>query len=478
MRVPVRTVEACDIDALRRHFAEYGQEHVFRFFDDLDETGRERLARQAEGLDLASIQAAWQRSREHTEPGVRQLEPAPILRLPEHGGDPAAFEQGAARGQALLASGCVAALVVAGGQGTRLGFEGPKGSFPIGPVTERSLFEIQAQKIRGLRRRYGKSLPWYVMTSPATDAETRAVFEAADHFELPANDVVFFCQGTVPGLDPDGRLILERRDRIAESPDGHGGSLTALANSGALEDMQQRGVTTIAYYQVDNPLVQIADPAYLGCHALAEAEISCKVIRKLDPMEKMGVVARVDGRIGIVEYTELDDAHRHARDAEGELVYWAGSIAGHLLDTDFVERVASRADELLPFHASAKKIPCIDPDGRPVQPEEPNGYKLERFVFDALPAARRVAIMEVRREDEYAPVKNAQGADSPATSRQALVDQYRRWLEAGGISPPDTTHWIEVDHSVIDGPEDARRSGLRDIAEAGETIRIGHGATL
>jgi UDP-N-acetylglucosamine/UDP-N-acetylgalactosamine diphosphorylase len=471
-----RAGEAAAIDDLRKHFASFGQDHVFRFWDRLDDAGRKRLAAQAAAIDLASLAYAHVATRQLAAPGTRRLEPARIEALPERGGDPAAWRRADERGRDLLASGRVAVMVVAGGQGTRLGFEGPKGSFPVGPITDRSLFCLQAQKIRGLRRRYGRPVPWYVMTSEATDTETRALFQRSDWFGLPEEDVFVFCQQMVPALDFDGRLLLERPDRIFESPNGHGGSLTALAASGALDDMARRGTDTVFYYQVDNPLVCIAEPAYLGFHAEAGAEMSCKVIRKREPREKMGVVARVDGRLGVVEYTELDDEHANLRDAAGELVYWAGSIAIHVLDTGFVRRSAADADHILPYHASAKKIPIVDAEGRPVQPSEPNGHKLERFVFDALPAARRVLVLETRREDEYSPIKNASGADSAETARHDLVAVYRRWLTEAGLDAPGADARVEIDHARFDGPEDLRASGIRRIAEAGDAILVAPGA--
>jgi UDP-N-acetylglucosamine/UDP-N-acetylgalactosamine diphosphorylase len=462
-------------ETLREHYESHGQGHVFRFWDRLDAAGRERLQAQAAAIDLPAVLRAHAASR-RPEPPAADLGPAPVERLPRHGGDPAQRELAAERGCDVLAAGRVAACVVAGGQATRLGFDGPKGTFPLGPVSERSLFELQAQKLRGLRRRHGRPLPWYIMTSPATDAATRAFFERNQNFGLPSEDVVFFVQAMVPSADFDGRLMLERPDRIFENPNGHGGTLPALLASGALDDMERRGIDTIFYYQVDNPLVRIADPVYLGFHDAAGAEMSCKVVRKVDPAEKVGVVAQVGGGVRVIEYTELDDAHRCARDEDGELVYGAGNIAIHVFETAFVRRVAADADRLLPYHASEKAIPALDTGGRPVKPSGPNGRKLERFVFDALPAATRVCVVEADRSTEFFPVKNAEGENSPQTARRALSARARAWIDAAGIEgiPPEGA--IEVDHSRIDGPEDARALGVRHVSEAAGAILTAAGA--
>jgi UDP-N-acetylglucosamine/UDP-N-acetylgalactosamine diphosphorylase len=458
------------IEQLRQRFAAFGQEHVFRFWQSLGPEQRQSLAAQAEAIDLDELQRTLEHTRRLAAPGARKLEPAPVDALPSRGGDPARRATARECGEALLREGRVGVFVVAGGQGTRLGFEGPKGLFPLGPVTGRTLFALQAQKLHAARRRFGVPIPWYVMTSPATDAATRAFFAAHDHFGLPAEDVFFLCQATAPAVDFEGRLLLEAPDRIAVSPNGHGGAFPALAESGALADLARRGITTLSYYQVDNPLVPLVDPVFLGLHALTGAEMSAKVVRKIDPMEKVGVVARVDGRIGVVEYTEIDDPHRHLRDAANELVYWAGSIAVHALEVAFAGRVAADAERLLPYHASAKKIPFVDETGRRVEPREPNGHKLERFLFDALPAAERVALLEVDRREEYAPVKNSEGADSPATARAALDAQARRWLAGAGVTAPDDV-WIELDHAWIDGEDDVRALGVRSLPH--EAIRLG-----
>ncbi len=461
-----------DFEERLSRFRDCGQERVFRFWDRLGEAQRQRLLEQAAAVDLGVLARAHAATRGLASTRPPKLESVPVIRHRDRGGDPAAADRAFERGCEALAAGRVAALVVAGGQATRLGFQGPKGAYPVGPVSGRTLFEQQAQKIRGLRRRYGRPLPWLIMTSAATDAETRALFTAHAAFGLPSEDVIFFRQGMIQSLDFEGRMILERPDRIFENPDGHGGSLTALLASGALGELERRGVDTLFYYQVDNPLIRIADPTYLGFHLEADAEMSCKVIRKRDPMEKVGVVARADGKIGVVEYTEIDDEHRFATTESGELEYWAGNAAIHVFGTAFIRRVAERADEFLPYHASAKVIPTLDDDGQPMHPSEPNGRKLERFVFDALAAAQSVCVVEGERSMEYSPIKNAEGTDSPASARRDLIAVYRSWLDAAGIESPRADAAIEIDHARVDGPDEARELEVQQCAEAGDVIRI------
>ncbi len=448
---------------------------MFRFWSELGAAEREALVTQAEAIELPALL----RSFEATQRGLAaapRLEAVEVERIPEHGGNPTRHEEARRRGVELLEAGRVAVLVVAGGQATRLGYPGPKGGFPIGPVSGRSLFEIQAQKLHRLRKRFRQPIAWYVMTSPATDAATREIFAREARFGLPAPDVFFFCQGMVPSFDFEGRIILCERGRIMQNPDGHGGALTALLRSGALDDMERRGANTLFYYQVDNPLVRIADPTFLGFHERAGAEVSCKVVRKRDAFEKAGVLARVNGRIGVVEYTELDADHRDAVDASGELVFWAGNTAIHAFETAFIRRVASEADRWLPFHASEKQIPSVDDAGHSFIPNAPNGRKLERFVFDALAAARGVCLVETARAAEFSPVKNASGSDSPETARRDLVAQVASWLRAAGIEPPPGA-LLEIDHSRVDGPEDFHELGIRNLADASDILRTAPGVS-
>lgn len=464
------------LDDLREQFLSANQAHVFDFWDELDAEGRERLFAQASafGPQLDELTAALESGLGAPCGGPEAvLQPIEAVLLPKNGGDPAALLSAKELGESILAAGRVAAFVVAGGQGTRLGFPGPKGSFPVGPITQRTLFEVQAQKIRGLARRFGRVVPWYVMTSDATHVETVELFEREAYFGIAPGDLQIFPQQMVPAFDFAGRMILERPDRIFESPNGHGGSLTALATSGALDDMRRGGIDTLFYYQVDNPLVKICDPVFIGLHHQARAELSCKVIRKRDPDEPVGVLAKLGNDVTVVEYTELKDEHRHARDASGRLVFWAGNAAIHAFSVDFATRISADAGRHLPFHISPKKIPSVDATGKTVAPDEPNGYKLERFVFDALPAAERVCIQEVSAAEDFSPIKNAGGADSPASARRDLVALYRRWLEPTGMSLPPEAQPIEIDHFVIDGPEDALAAGFASLADAGDAVRVG-----
>jgi UDP-N-acetylglucosamine/UDP-N-acetylgalactosamine diphosphorylase len=459
---------------LRERFAAEGQGHVFRFWASLDSGGRERLARQAAALDLAGLRQALAAARRLADAGPDGLEPPVVERLPERGGDAAARIRAVACGEALLSDGAVAVLVLAGGQGTRLGHEGPKGTFPLGPVSRRSLFALQAEKLRGVARRHGRPLRWYVLTSRATDAPTRAFFAREGWFGLGQENVVFLVQRELPVLDLEGRLLLETPDRIATAPDGHGGCVFALGASGALRDLAARGVRVLTSYQVDNPLVRIADPALLGFHALAGADMTSKAVAKQAPDERVGTVARRASRACVVEYTEIREPWRSARGADGDLLFWAGAIGVHAFAVDFLAGLAERADALLPVHASAKRVATVDDAGGALRPAQPNAIKLERFVFDALPRARTSAVVEARREEEYSPLKNASGGESVATARRDLSRCARHWLEAAGIEVPDET-LVEVDHSRVDGVEEARALQIRRAQDAPEAIRIGSG---
>ena len=421
---------------LLERFVQAGQGQVFAFWGQLDEGGRRALLDQAGEINLAEVTRLTRvLLGQDAAPGVdlTDLQPAPYVARPENGGEAAEWARARAAGEAALRAGRVAAFTVAGGQGTRLGYDGPKGTFPVTPLKRKPLFQIFAEKITAIGRRHGRPLHWFIMTSHANHARTEAFFAEHRFFGLDRARVYFFRQGRMPAVDFTGRILLESPGGIALSPDGHGGSLRALHRSGALDLMQGEGIDTISYFQVDNPLVRCIDPAFIGWHLVRGAEMSAKMIPKAYPEEKLGHFCLQRGRLVVIEYSDLPLAVQREVDPQtGRLRYLAGSIAIHILDREFVRRMAEGG--ALPFHRADKKIATIDAAGRPVKPAAPNGAKFEMFVFDALPFARNALVIETRRADDFSPVKNADGVDSPRTAREDQLRQYARWLQRAGAS--------------------------------------------
>lgn len=426
-----------DEASLRELLQKNNQEHLLKSWDALPPERRSAFSEQLAGLKLEFIRELHENARlPPALPPPSAIKPAPVLELPEAFEDWERRERAATLGEAALKNGQVAVLLVAGGQGTRLGFDGPKGTFSIGPISGKSLFQIHAEKVLALKRRYEATVPLYIMTSPENDNATRAFF--ADHacFGLESGQVHFFQQGTVPAVDKDsGRLLLTAPDQLALSPNGHGGALQALADHGHVTEAQRRGVKYVFYFQVDNPLVKVADPTYLGQHIAAGAEMSLKVVRKTDPGERVGVFVEVNGKPQVLEYTELPEELAARRGADGRLEIWAGSIAIHIFNVEFLRRLAS-ACSLLPFHRAIKKVPYLDDSGELVRPDMPNAMKFEMFVFDAIPLANKVLAVETDRREEFEPLKNAEGENSPESVRQAMSNLFGSWLLQAGVEAP------------------------------------------
>lgn len=419
-------------------FAAAGQGQVFRFFDRLDGEGKARLLAQAATVDLEEVnRLAAEHLGEDGPPGLDLdgLEPAPYDPLPARGGDFARWEEAIAAGAEAISAGRVAAFTVAGGQGTRLGYDGPKGTFPITPVTGKTLFNVFADKIARSGDRFGQPLHWFILTSEMNNAATVAAFEAANFYGLDAGHVHFIVQGLIPAVDREGRILLSAPDRIAMAPDGHGGSLRALVRGGAVGLMKEKGIDCLSYFQVDNPIVQCIDPAFIGFHLLGDSELSSKMVPKADAEEKVGHFCVRQGRNLVIEYSDMPRELQERREPGGELSFRAGSVAIHIFDRDFIGRVGGNGKEgaRLPFHRAEKKIPTVDEDGKPVEPDEPNGVKFEMFVFDALPLARNPVIIEADRAADFSPVKNAEGRDSPRTCKEDQLRLFTRWLRSVGV---------------------------------------------
>jgi UDP-N-acetylglucosamine/UDP-N-acetylgalactosamine diphosphorylase len=340
-------------------------------------------------------------------------------------------------GEAALRAGRVGLFLVAGGQGTRLGFDGPKGAYPIGGVTGKSLFQYHAEKILNIQRRYGCTLPWYIMVSNTNEAATKAFFAEHGHFGLCPDDVHFLKQRMVPCVDHDGKFMLDAPHRLAMNPNGHGGCIPAMVENGVLDDARRRGVEFLSFFQVDNWAVQVADPRFIGYHVLRGAGMSSKNHRKDTPREAVGVHCLCDGEYRVIEYSELDLYPQLLEtDANGNVLYYAGNPAIHVLSVDFVQQVYDRFDQF-PWHLAHKKIPYLNENGELVKPDAPNGYKFETFVFDALRFIQHAPVcLEIRREGEYTPTKQFEGDNSVVAARASMTSLWSKWLDAAGCPVP------------------------------------------
>ncbi|MDP1798885.1 MAG: UTP--glucose-1-phosphate uridylyltransferase, partial [Planctomycetaceae bacterium] len=342
-----------------------------------------------------------------------------------------------AAGEEALRTGRVAAVVVAGGQGTRLGIAFPKGLLPVGPLSQQTLFQRFFEQLRALRSRYGTAIPYAVMTSHATDADTLQALQDQRYFGCDPAEIWPFCQGRMPAVDAaTGRALLAGPGQLALSPDGHGGILAAMAKAGLLEKLKSRGIDTIYYHQIDNPTTVIADPAFIGWHRQTRAEMSTKVVAKRSAEEKMGVAVDLHGTTQIIEYSDLPADLAAATDEQGGLKFWAGNTAIHAFQREFLERMLLD-HSALPFHIARKAVPYWTAKGKVVTPTTPNAIKFERFIFDVMPRSKSALIVEADRAAEFNPIKNNTGADSLETAQTAMMVLHRNWLRAAGATVAD-----------------------------------------
>jgi len=411
------------------------------FWDELADDKRAELLEDIERIDFKSISKLIETyvvgCKSFTLP--EDIQPAPFYPARPGMDLVGKYAEAVERGISLIRQNKVAAFTVAGGQGTRLEFAGPKGAFPISPVNNKPLFQLFAEFIIGTNRRYGADLTWYIMTSPQNDRDTREFFENNNYFGLLPERVRFFQQGVMPAFFPDGRILLDQKHRVSFSPDGHGGSLLALQRSGALAEMADWGIEYISYFQVDNPLVKAVDPLFVGLHEMTGAQMSSKTVPKADDLEKVGNFCVAGGKTMVIEYSDLPEELARSRDAKGNRRFDAASIAIHILSRSFVEQLtADETDFALGWHRAAKIVPYIDQKGCRIEPQIPNGVKLETFVFDAIALADNPLILQTVRADEFSPVKNKKGVDSVETARRDMNRRAAAWLEAAGFDVPKT----------------------------------------
>ncbi|XP_037093480.1 UDP-N-acetylhexosamine pyrophosphorylase-like [Pollicipes pollicipes] len=435
-----------DVESLRSKVNAAGQGHLLQFWDDLAPQQQRELSDEIQRLDLDEVCGFFKRTTEAQSADQAKLDD----RLqPVHSDDFGSVVRSSPEqlrlyenlGLEAVSRGQIGVLLLAGGQGTRLGVNYPKGMYDVGLPSHKSLYQLQAERLAHLQEvaadrtgRTGGACTWYIMASEATKQPTQRYFENNDYFGLDRKDLVFFEQGTLPCFTFDGKIILQTPSQLAHAPDGNGGLYRALKRENILEDMHARGIKYLHVYCVDNILVKMADPVFMGYCISRGADCGAKVVEKAFPTEPVGVVCQVDGRYQVVEYSEITLKTAQKRNADGRLTFAAGSICNHFFTIEFLESVVSEREAQLLHHMAKKKIPYADETGQTRKPDKPNGIKMEKFVFDVFQVANDFAVWEVLREDEFSPLKNADGAekDTPTTARLALCSLHQRYVLAAG----------------------------------------------
>jgi len=440
-----------ELKALKDKYEKSGQGQVFAFYDELKPEEQGALYQQLEPIDPEHINTITQRAL--NPPKSEDADEKPRLEQLPDSATTSTIDSKEEElsvwydsGLELISKGEVGVVLMAGGQGTRLGSSAPKGCYDIGLPSQKSLFQLQAERILKLQLLAAKIhnkddvvIPWYIMTSGPTRKPTQQFFDENKYFGLNRNHVIFFEQGVLPCITMDGKILLEAKSRVAVAPDGNGGLYQALISAGVVQDLEKRGVKHIHAYCVDNCLVRVADPLFIGFSAAKKVDIATKVVRKRNAKESVGLILQKNGKPDVVEYSEIDAETAEAKDAKDSslLKFRAANIVNHYYSYSFLESIPQWSHRL-PHHIAKKKIPYVDEKGEAVKPEKPNGIKLEQFVFDCFPflSMDKFACMEVKREDEFSPLKNARGTgeDDPDTSKRDILLQGKRFLEAAGAT--------------------------------------------
>ncbi|XP_076347129.1 UDP-N-acetylhexosamine pyrophosphorylase-like isoform X1 [Tachypleus tridentatus] len=448
-----------DVKTLQDNLAYYGQEHLLKFWPSLTDEQRTLLYEDLASLDLAEVTDILQHCNitpsEENGKLDELLQPIPS----EHHGSlsrtsPDLLDIYRKEGLRQIAEGRVAVLLLAGGQGTRLGVNYPKGMYDVGLPSQKTLYHLQGERIVRLEHLAGEltgkrgSIPWYIMTSEHTMEPTLEFFASHNYFGLRKENIVMFEQGMLPCFTFDGKIIQQSPWKTAKAPDGNGGLYRALRKKEIIDDMERRGIKYIHVYCVDNILVKMADPVFIGYCINKGANCAAKVVEKSFPMEPVGVVCKVAGKYQVVEYSEITPRTAQKRGPDGRLMFNAANICNHFFTFEFLRDVTNSNN--LKHHIARKKIPYTNDNGQKVKPDKPNGIKLEKFVFDVFEFTNKFAVWEVLRKNEFSPLKNSDGAekDTPTTAREDLFDLHRRYLEnAGGKIAEVNGHSVSLIHN-------------------------------
>lgn len=469
---------------VRKEYEDAGQGQLFAHLDALSPSDQEKLFSNLTSVAkknspkklISDCQEAISLSESQSSAG-ENIEPLPSSSYRSVIGDEKAKEEYWQLGFDAILKGEVAVILMAGGQGTRLGSSEPKGCFNIGLPSGKSLFQIQAEKILRLQdiTKTTRLIPWYVMTSKPTRAATEEFFKKHDFFGLKSSQVTFFNQGTLPAFDLNGeKLLLASPTELVESPDGNGGLYRALKDNNLLQDFQAKGIRHVYMYCVDNVLSKVADPVFIGFAIKHKFELATKAVRKRDAHESVGLIATRDGKPCVIEYSEISKELAEKRDSEGLLQLRAANIVNHYYSVGLLERELENWCTKIPYHIAKKKIPYFDSaTGSVIKPTTPNGIKLEQFIFDVFPTVplQSFGCLEVERSEEFAPLKNGPGSrdDNAETSRKAYLDLSAARLEKAGAKIEQGTE-VEVSGKLSYGGENLSQFKGRIFSEAGQVL--------
>ena len=408
-----------EIDKAKEVLKQYNQDHVVKLFEKLNEEQKAELAKQVLNIDFHKITELYENTKKEIK--IKEKEIKPIEYLDKAKLSKEEEERLSKLGEEVLKKGEYAVVTMAGGQGTRLGHTGPKGTFKLDVYGKgKYLFEIFIESLKEANKKYGKTIPWYIMTSRENNDMTKDFLEKNNYFGYDKNYVTLFMQGELPLLDVNGKFLIGKDMKIREASDGNGGTYSSLRSSGALADMKERGVKWIFIGGVDNALLKMTDTVLLGLTIDKKYQIASKSVVKANPHERVGVFCKMNGHPKVIEYTELPEKMAEEVDNNGELKFGESNILCHLYSIEAIEKISK---ETLMYHTAFKKNSYIDEDGKEVIPESPNSYKFESFIFDAFEFFDDMAILRGKREDDFAPVKNKDGVDSPKTAKE-LYEKY------------------------------------------------------
>lgn len=409
-------------DEAKAKLEKYGQEHILKSYERMNDEDKEKLLDQILRTDFEKILNLYKNANKKIEMQEAKIEPAPYVDSSKL--SDAEREEYIKIGEEAIKNGKLAVVTMAGGQGTRLGHNGPKGTYDIGLPSHKSIFEIQNDILKEANEKYGVTIPWYIMTSNANNKDTKEFFEAHNYFGYPKSEAsYFFIQGELPMIDENGKLIIDENGFIKEAADGHGGVFEAMAKDGVLDDMRKRGIEWVFIAAVDNVLVKMADPLLVGFAIKNGYQIASKTITKNGPQERVGVFCKKDGKPYVIEYTEISEELANARDENGELLYGESHVLLNLFNISALEEIEKYK---LPYHTAHKKSEYMDENGNIIKPEKPNAYKFETFLFDAFAKMPEIGLIRGKREEDFSPVKNAEGPDSPETARRDYINYHSK----------------------------------------------------